>query len=325
MSRGTRIRQSALRVVPADGSGGIINVPHTLYFFVADGWTGAIPEDQEDARQELEQFSSTLRLTLKNDPANLREYFNQLLAVAQGTFSADDFRPESLSTMKTLKDELVHLAGPRLKHDYLKRLGKAVIVAFFAILIVAVVLDQVVKWGVSTGRVSATTTVGTPDASSGKDITAGQQPQKELESREFSVGNRIRWDGNFSMLHIGLLLSFSMLGLLFASMTRNLVPTFDNLLTPDADLMYPWIKLTYYGIAILIMGVLFEERWITVSLGERFSTTAINDNAIAAAIFGLFLGIAERLVPREVARYATEVVMRSGSRQSQDRATQRER
>lgn len=318
MSPDTRIPQSALRVISADGSGGIIKVPHTLYFYMADGWTGAIPENQEAARQELEQFSSTLRLTLKDNSANLAENFNQLLAVAQGAFNSGDFRPESLSTMKTLKDELVHLAGPRLKHDYLKRLAKAVIVAFFAILIVAVVLDLIVKWGVSTGRVSETTTVGTPDASTGKDITAGQQPPKEPGLREFSAGNRIRWDGNFSMLHIGLLLSFSMLGLLFASMTRNLVPTFDNLITPDADLMYPWIKLTYYGIAILIMGVLFEERWITVSLGEKFSTTAINDNAIAAAIFGLFLGIAERLVPREVARYATEVVMRSGSRQSQD-------
>lgn len=315
MSRRATVRPSALRVVAADGKGGIINVPSTLYFFMADGWTAPIPPDQEAARQELEHFSSILRLIFKSNEVALDKYFAQLVSISQGAFSADGFRAESLNSLTTLKDEVVRLVGPQLKHDYLKRLAKGVGFAFFGILLIAVVIDQVVKLGVATGRVVETSVGRNAGASPGKDENQGQGPKREPETREFALGGHIRWDGNFSILHIGLLLAFSMVGLLFASMTRNLVPRFDNLLTPDADLMYPWIKLTYYGIAISIMGFLFEERWVAVSLGERFSTAAINENAVAAIVFGLLLGIAERLVPREVARYATEVVMRSSMRQ----------
>jgi hypothetical protein len=303
-------------VVPADGRDGILNTPHELYFFVPDEWRGPIPPDQEDARQELEHFSSVLRLALAHDQAALDSYFTKLVTIAQGAFNYRGFRPESLSTLKTLKDEVVRRVGPRLQNEYLQRLRRAVLVAACLILGIVTGLNWFVKQGVSSGHIVATTASGSSDAAAVKDGKQEQGPKVDAETKQLRLGNHVRWDGNFSILHIGLLLASSMVGLLFASMMRNLVPTFDNLLTPDADLMYPWIKLTFYGIAIFIMGTVFEEQWITVSLGEKFSTGAINENAIAAIIFGLFLGIAERLVPREVVRYATEVVMRSSSGQS---------
>lgn len=315
INQSATVRPAAFRVAHADGREGILNAPHELYFFVPDEWRAPIPPDQEDARQELEHFSSILRLALVHDQMALDSYFTKLVTLAQGAFNSGGFRPESLSTLETMKDEVVRLVGPRLQHEYLRRLRNAVLVASCLILGIAIGLNWFVKQGVSSGHIVATAGGGIPDAAAVKDEKQGQGPKVDTEIKQFLLGNHVRWDGHFSILHIGLLLAFSMVGLLFASMMRNLVPTFDNLLTPDADLMYPWIKLTFYGIAIFIMGTLFEEQWITVSLGERFSTAAINENAIAAVIFGLFLGIAERLVPREVVRYATEVVMRSSSRQ----------
>jgi hypothetical protein len=270
-----------------------------LYFFVpGKEWQGPVPPDQDDARQKLEHFNSVLRQALAQEEPALETYFAQLLTLARGVFTPTGFRPESLSTLEIMKDEVVRLVGPRLQNNYLVRLRKAVLVACLLILVITVGLDALVKGGTSSGH---------PDATGGKtsDATAA------TETKVLQLGNYVRWDANFSILHIGLLLASSMIGLLFASMVRNLIPTFDNLMS--ADLMYPWIKLTFYGIAIFIMGTIFEQRWITVSLGEKFSTATINENAIAAIIFGLFLGIAERLVPQEVIRYATEVVMRSRS------------
>jgi hypothetical protein len=103
-----------------------------------------------------------------------------------------------------------------------------------------------------------------------------------------------------------------MLGLFFASCLRNLDPTFDSLVVPDADLMLPWVRLVFYGIAIAALAMGFQLRVFTVAIGDVFSTAEISENTSVAILVGLLLGIAERAVPREATRWAAELLARAG-------------
>lgn len=109
---------------------------------------------------------------------------------------------------------------------------------------------------------------------------------------------------DFSLLNTGLLLSASFVGLLFASMTRSVEPTFEKLLIPDADLMAPWFRLLFYGIAIFGLALLFETKMVTIAFGEKVSTAEISHNWLVAICIGLFLGIAERALPQEVMQWS---------------------
>jgi len=115
-----------------------------------------------------------------------------------------------------------------------------------------------------------------------------------------------------SIFAVGLLLAASMFGLFFATLSRHVTPTFDNLITPATDLGRTWPKLVFFGIAILVVGTMLEEGWITISVGgNNLSTAAIRTNPIVACIFGILLGVAERLVPEQVMLYAAEAIGKS--------------
>lgn len=316
----TTLAKAAYRVIPADGRDGILNAPHELYFFLADDWTLPVPADQDSARRDLEKFCSVIRRAIADQPKTLDFFFQRALTTAQATFTPAGFNPGALSGLEESKQEVVHRIGGPVRNAYFKRFGKSVILAIALIMLTAFGLDWLAKRDSSRTNVEPAIAKDTAD----KSLKAGEQAKDKLPTPATNSppdtplkASRIRFDNNFSIMHIGVLLSFSMIGVMFANMLRNMSLSFENLPTAEVDLLPPWVPLVFYGIAILIMGTLFEEQWVTVSIGEKFSTQAINDNAIAAATFGLFLGIAERLVPQQVVRYATEVVMRTNSQQAQ--------
>jgi hypothetical protein len=79
--------------------------------------------------------------------------------------------------------------------------------------------------------------------------------------------------------------------------------------------MHPWVRLTFFGIGILVLALAFQVKLVTVALGETFSTARITDSPAIAILAGLLLGIAERAVPREASRWATDFLVRSGPQQ----------
>jgi hypothetical protein len=183
----TTDRPAALRVVPADGSGGIPNVPYELYFFVPDEWKAPIPPGQEDARRQMERFSSILRLALEHKQAALNVYYGKLLTMAQGAFNSSCFRPESLSDLEIISDEVVRLVGPQLRHKYLRSLERAVLIAFCLVLDIAAGLDWLVKQGVSRGHVVATVGGGILGAAADKDEEQGQPPKADTKTKQFRL------------------------------------------------------------------------------------------------------------------------------------------
>lgn len=309
---------SAYRVWLADGLEERPNIPYELYFYKDESWSTGIPPDQESARLKLDQFCSIMKQALANDKATLDLNFSKLFTVAQATFNSGGFMPEALNSLDVMKSEILRLAGARLRSAYLLRFTKAVLLAFFLILYTTAFLDVLITLGAYAGYIHTEAVAQNPEGgTSSSDQAARPQDGKgdgpgSMEAPSDQPprpGFGLRWESNFYIMHIGLLVAFSMWGLLFASMSRGMTLTFEDLLTPEADLLAPWIRLTFYGIAIFVLGTLFEERWITVALGDKFSTASIHDNAVAAIIFGLLLGIAERLVPQKVVQYASKLVM----------------
>ncbi len=112
-----------------------------------------------------------------------------------------------------------------------------------------------------------------------------------------------------SIYALRMLLCGGMIGLLFSTLSRNVTPTYENLITPKADLGPAWAKLVFYGISILFFGIVFDQGWIKVSVGDSdFSTKAIHTNVLAALVFGILLGAAERLLPPKLFKLSEKLV-----------------
>jgi len=287
-------KPAAYCAVQADGSNNVPNMPGHIYFFPRSGQHGPIPREEEDARKQIEHIISVLRIVFPDqESTHFQEHFQTLLVLAQGAFTSDGFRPESLNTLNLIKREIVQQAGPQIKADFLKRLGKWVLGMFILILVITFSID----WLETTYNYLSAKKVTQNSNDTLSKMKDGTNDDKQVQ---------------VSVLHTGLLLAFSMWGLFFAACTRNLTPTFDSLVTPDADLIHPWVRLAFHGIAILVLVMAFQVRLITVAFGDTFSTAQISQNASIAILIGLLLGIAERAVPREASRWAAELLTRSG-------------
>lgn len=199
----------------------------------------------------------------------------------------------SLDTLDVFKNEIVHKSGPTIKANYLKRL-------FFWVLCISVVITGISYLG---NRLTSK-----EDGSSAEIAEAAP----EVEAVKATGDLESPGDGKVSFWHTGLLLAVSMWGLFFASCTRNITPSFDTLVIPDADLMHPWVKLVFYGLGIFALSLIFQLELITVAFGNVFSTSQISRSISIAILSGLLLGIAERAVPQEVSRWAAKLVSKAG-------------
>jgi hypothetical protein len=250
--------------------------PGQLYFCDAPDFNEQIPEDQDLARRQLEDFATVLRVVFQaSEPPLFQELFNRVLAIAQATFGPSGFRRQPLSDLAPFKREVVQIAGARIKARYNARLLKAVLIASGSLLVTGFALAFV---GNAVG------------------VSNVQQP-----------ANLPAWLVS-PIFNTGVLLAASMWGLFFASAARNLDPTFETLLTPDADLIVPWVRLVFFGIAIFVIALIFELGVVTLSFADRVSTNDIASKAGVALFFGLLLGIAERALPREVELWSKRVL-----------------
>lgn len=270
---------SALCVAHAVGIANRKDMPGHMYFQNAPEFKHQIPDEQEEARQKLENFNSVLRIAFqKDDPRRFEEFFIRLLTLAQATFAPSGFNPAALNDLPTFKREVVQVAGASIKANYTSKLLKCVAIATIATLLLSGAAQAGYDFWLNAQK-KAPTDVLPPSADAIK-TTA------------------------FSLFNTGLVLAASFWGLLFASMTRSIEPTFETLLTPDADLMQPWFRLTFYGIPVVIISLLFQTEVVTISFGGRVSTAQIANSPIIAVMLGLLLGVAERALPGEVTQWS---------------------
>ncbi len=243
----------------------------------------SVSPEQEAAREEIEKVGTVLRVVFQKEHAEIfRDYFNRLIAIGRGVFTSTGFRPESLSDLVHLRTEIVQHAGGLIKSGYNKHLSKAVAKAMVLILVVAFVLQWL--------------------------VTVSSMNQWGEKSYWMNFGSMVKWDHSVSLVHLGALLAASMVGLLFASIARNLDPTFETLMTPDADLMKPWVRLLFFGIAIAMIALIFQLQVVTVTFGDSFSTAKISEDLLTAILIGFLLGLAERALPSQVERWSKDLV-----------------
>jgi len=270
------------------------DAPGELYFAQSLNSPVPTPQVQEDAKKVLEHFAMVLRIAFqKQEPVLFREYFERLLSTAQAAFAPTGFFESPLNDLELFKTEVVQIAGSRIKSRYTFRLCLIVLKTSLAIALAGLLIQLLV----------VTMSIAAP---------ANTQAAASLPKMAIFYG-LLKWEADFSFAHTGLLLAGAMWGLLFASMTRNIDPTFDTLVTPDADLMEPWVRLLFFGIPALVISLLFQTELVSISFGERVSTSQINDNAVVAFLIGLLLGIAERALPKEVELWSKRILPNSQS------------
>jgi hypothetical protein len=243
-----------------------------------------------------------MRQTLAGEP-DIDQYFQKLVITAQGTFNAAGFNPSAVNQIALYKQEIVQKVGSSIFAAYLRKLGLCYGMAIVVILCATFGLDRLVKSGIQSGavtKVSAAT--ANEDTKNGKKLG----PVSVYESPGV-----LRWDATFSIVHTGILVASGLVGLFFAGCARAMDITFERLLVPNEDLLAPWIRLFLFGIPILVLGVMFEQGWMTVAIGEKFSTAVINQNLVAAVIIGILLGVLERLLPQELFRKAKTIFPQS--------------
>lgn len=294
--------ESALLVREAVNLEGRPDDPGHLYFYFPNDHTSVVPDDQEKAHQRIERFATILRIAFREvEPTRFQEFFKRLLSSAQAAFSVHAFRPNALNDLDQFEKEIVQAAGAQIKARYTKGLLFSVIWASCIILVVSLGLE----WMASFGTNADTELLAQRNAALPSD---GETKPDLQSSQSKSIGNFLRWDKQFSFMHTGVLLAASMWGLLFASLTRNIDPTFETLVTPDADLMAPWVRLTFFGTAILVIALIFQLRIVAISFGDRLSTAEISDNVVTAVFVGLLLGIGERTLPKEVQHWSKKLL-----------------
>jgi hypothetical protein len=271
---------SALRVCEYLNIKGQQDIPGLLYFFRAPEFALAVPEHQEAARQKLEDFNTVLRIAFRREDPLFREFFQRLLAIAQATYDPAGFNAFAATDLRNFKREIVQSAGAAIKARYTAQLLWWVVGAVALLLLLTVVVPSFYPSGMPTTS------------------TDKEEPNDEEGSK--GTSSNPKPSITFSLPNTGILLSASFVGLLFASMSRSIEPTFETLVTPDADLMQPWFRLVFYGVPVLAIGLLFQTELVTLEFGKQISTAQVGHNWVVAMLVGLFLGIAERALPREV-------------------------
>ncbi len=101
-----------------------------------------IPEDQQNLYLEVEKTNATIK-SLKYAKEDLKfKYFQRLLSIAQAGLVGEAAQPKlAQKSIEKLKEEMLLIEGPRIKNEYMKRLGITALI-FVVVLAVAAYLSK---------------------------------------------------------------------------------------------------------------------------------------------------------------------------------------
>jgi uncharacterized membrane protein YjjP (DUF1212 family) len=98
----------------------------------------------------------------------------------------------------------------------------------------------------------------------------------------------------------------SLVGVWLSFGARKTVLTFEELTTIEEDRLEPVIRLIFVGVMALMFSLLFYKEAVVLEIG-KISTKSISTDSFIAIIFGVFLGLSEKLIGQKLTKKATSL------------------
>lgn len=226
-----------------------------------------VSENQQKLHLEIEKTLVVVRKLFENSPIELQHYFSQLLTLAQAGLV-----PESN-------------AQPTISINALQQLK-------------AEIIDK------KSGEVKNTyfKTLGKKAIYLGSPVLLFCLIIKTLfYFTKSDVINNLSIFSNFLFIWCT-----SLLGVWLSFGARKTILTFEELTTIEEDRLEPTIRLIFTGLISMMFSLLFYKEAIVLEIGT-ISTKGIVSDSFTAMIFGVFLGLSEKLIGQKLTKKATSL------------------
>jgi len=226
-----------------------------------------VTENQQKLHLEIEKTLVVVRKLYENTPIELQHYFSQLLTLAQAGLVPEEN------------------AQPTISLNALQQLK-------------AEIIDK------KSGEVKNTyfKTLGLKAAYLGLPILVIALTIKTLYYfRNSDIINNLSTFSNFLFIWCA-----SLVGVWLSFGARKTVLTFEELTTIEEDRLEPVIRLIFVGVMALMFSLLFYKEAIVLEIG-KISTKSITTDSFTAIIFGVFLGLSEKLIGQKLTKKATSL------------------
>jgi hypothetical protein len=227
-----------------------------------------IPPEQITLKDEVLETQTVLHEIYKKekDKGRFSDYYQQLVQLAQVGLTGPTPRTElARRDLINFQDTVTIREAGRVKHRYLKKLGRYAAGIGVPCLLVATVLYLLNR----TGNLS--------ELNSANDVNK-------------VVSFLYLWSGCMT----GVWLSFGI---------RRPTLQFFDLHTPEPDLLHPLIRLLFAGLLTTIISLLLVLKAVSIGIAG-ISTDNIYDNGVTAWLVGALCGVSEQLLSQQVTQNA---------------------
>jgi hypothetical protein len=100
----------------------------------------------------------------------------------------------------------------------------------------------------------------------------------------------------------------SLFGLWFSAVYRSNQISYDNLVSEDANLTTPWIRIGMVQIGIIFFAILFQLDFVNISLAKKYDTSMIASQTLIAIAVGFLLGCLDAVLPQKIMDFSKKVV-----------------
>lgn len=100
--------------------------------------------------------------------------------------------------------------------------------------------------------------------------------------------------------------SSCLLGIWLSFGARKTILSFEELTTIEEDRLEPIMRLIFVGLIALVFSLLFYKEAIVIELGS-ISTKQISKDSFISIIFGVFLGLSEKIIGQKITKKASSL------------------
>ncbi len=230
-----------------------------------------VPQNQQKLQLEIEKTLVVVRKLFADDEAEMQNYFTQLLTLAQAGMVPDNAQP--IISLNALQ---------QLKSEIIEKKSGEVKNAYFRLLGM-----QAIKIGA--GPVVIALVI--------KGLNYFYPGHHVLQQLSIFSNFLYLWSASL----VGVWISFA---------TRKPVLTFEELITIEEDRLEPSLRLILVGIISMVFALLFYKEAITMTFGP-VSSKNISTDAFIAMIFGISLGLSEKIIGSNLTKRANAVFEKS--------------
>jgi hypothetical protein len=226
-----------------------------------------VTENQQKLHLEIEKTLVVVRKLYENTPIELEHYFSQLLTLAQAGLVPEENAQPTISLN----------ALQQLKSEIIDKKSGEVKNTYFKTL------------GLKA------TYLGLPI------LLIALIIKIFYYFYDFDILNNLSTFSNFLFIWCA-----SLVGVWLSFGARKTILTFEELITIEEDRLEPIIRLIFVGVMALMFSLLFYKEAIVLEIG-KISTKSISTDSFIAIIFGVFLGLSEKLIGQKLTKKATSL------------------